>query len=42
MKRILTIVALMCAVAFQVNAQNSVEQALKLAEQKVKLADKIP
>ena len=42
MKRILTIVALMCAVAFQVNAQNSVEQALKLAEQKVKLADKNP
>ena len=41
-KRILTIVALMCAVAFQVNAQNSVEQALKDAEQKVKLADKNP
>lgn len=41
-KRILTIVALMCAVAFCANAQNSVEQALKLVEKKVKLADKHP
>ena len=42
MKRILSILALMCAVVFQINAQNSVEQALKLAEQKVKLANKNP
>ena len=42
MKRILTIVTLMCAVVFQINAQNSVEQALKQAEQKAKLADKNP
>ena len=41
MKRIMTIVALMCAVAFQVNAQNEVvEKALKDAEEKVRLADK--
>ena len=42
MKRILTIVSLVCAVTFFANAQNSVEQALKLIEQKVKLADKNP
>lgn len=36
MKRILTIVALMCAVTFQMNAQMTVEQALKSAEQKAK------
>ena len=42
MKRILTIVALMCAVTFQMNAQMTVEQALKSAEQKAKLADKNP
>jgi tetratricopeptide (TPR) repeat protein len=41
-KRILTIVALMCAVTFQMDAQDNVEQALKQAEQKVKLADKNP
>ena len=42
MKRILTIVALMCAVTFQMNAQMTVEQALKSAEQKAKQADKNP
>ena len=42
MKRIATIVALTCAVAFQVNAQSSVEDLLKSAEQKAKLADKNP
>ena len=43
MKRIMTIVALMCAVAFQANAQNEVvEKALKDAEKKVRLADKHP
>ena len=43
MKRIMTIVALMCAVAFQANAQNEVvEKALKDAEEKVRLADKNP
>ena len=42
MKRIMTIMALVCAVAFQANAQESVEQALKNAEAKVKLADKHP
>ena len=41
-KRILTIVALMCAVTFRMDAQDNVEQALKQAEQKVKLADKNP
>lgn len=40
MKRIATILALTCAVAFQVNAQSSVEDLLKSAEQKAKLADK--
>ena len=40
MNRLITIVALICAVAFQVNAQNSVEQALKEAEAKAKFADK--
>ena len=42
MKRIVTIVALTCAVAFQVNAQNTVEENLKAAEQTVKLADENP
>ena len=43
MKRIMTIVALMCAVAFQANAQNeAVEKLLKEAEEKVSLADKNP
>lgn len=42
MKRIVTIVALMCAVAFQVKAQSSVEQQLKKAEEKAELADKNP
>ena len=42
MKRMLTIVALMCTVTFFANAQNSIEKALKEAEQKVKLADKHP
>ena len=32
MNRLIAIVALMCAVAFQMNAQNNVEQALKEAE----------
>ena len=39
MKRIVTIVALTCAVAFQVSAQNTVEENKKMAEQTVKLAD---
>lgn len=39
MKKIMTIVALICAVAFQADAQNKVDEALKLAEQKAKLAD---
>lgn len=42
MKRVLTIVALICAVAFQANAQESPEQALKNAEAKAKLADENP
>jgi len=49
MKRIVTIVALTCAVAFQVNAQNTVEENekmvsanLQMAEQTVKLADANP
>ena len=49
MKRIVTIVALTCAVAFQVNAQNTVEEKktmvstnLQMAEQTVKLADANP
>ena len=49
MKRIVTIVALTCAVAFQVNAQNTVEENkkmvstnLQMAEQTVKLADENP
>ena len=42
MKRVLTIVALMCAVAFQANAQESPEEALKYAEDKAKLADENP
>ena len=49
MKRIVTIVALTCAVAFQVNAQNIVEDNkkmmstnLQMAEQTVKLADANP
>lgn len=40
MKRILAILVLMCAVTYQMSAQNSVEQALRYAEQKVKLADR--
>lgn len=39
MKKIMIIVALICAVAFQMNAQEKVNEALKLAEQKAKLAD---
>ena len=43
MKKIMTIVALMCAVAFQVNAQTTnVEELQKAIEQKVKQADKHP
>ena len=42
MKRISTIVALICAVTFQVNAQNTVEENKKAAEATVKLADKNP
>lgn len=42
MKKILTIVALICAVTFQVNAQNTVEENKKIAEQTVKLADANP
>ena len=49
MKRIVTIVALTCAVAFQVSAQNTVEENkkmvstnLQMAEQTVKLADANP
>lgn len=37
-----TIVALVCAVAFQVSAQNTVEENKKMAEQTVKLADANP
>ena len=42
MKRIVTIVVLICAVVFQMNAQVTVEHALKEAEQRAKLADKNP
>ena len=42
MKKIVTIVALICAVAFQVNAQNTVEENKKMAEQTLKLADANP
>lgn len=42
MKRIITILALTCAVTFQVNAQNKVEENKKIAEQTVKLADANP
>ena len=49
MKRIVTIVALTCAVAFHVNAQNTIEENkkmvstnLQMAEQTVKLADANP
>ena len=42
MKRMTTIVALVCAVAFQVSAQNTVEENKKMAEQTVKLADANP
>ena len=42
MKRVLTIVALMCAVALQANAQESPEEALKNAEAQAKLADENP
>ena len=41
-KRFMIIVALTCAVAFQVNAQNIVEDNKKIAEQTVKLADAHP
>ena len=41
LKRIMTIVALMCAVAFQVNAQEADNgEALKKAEEKALKADK--
>lgn len=40
MKRLLTLVALMCAVTFQTNAQTKAEQLLKDAEAKCKVADK--
>ena len=39
MKRIMTIVALICAVTFQMGAQNTVEEKKKNAEQAMKLAD---
>ena len=42
MKRMLTLVTLMCAVVFPMSAQESVEELLKQAEKKVKLADKHP
>lgn len=42
MKRIITIVALICAVTFQVNAQNTAEENKKNAEQAMKLADENP
>lgn len=42
MNRIVVIVALMCVAAFQMKAQESVEQAMKYAEEKVKQADKNP
>ena len=42
MKQLLTLVALMCAVAFQAKAQTSVEQALQEAEKKAALADQNP
>ena len=42
MKKIVIIVTLLCIMVLHANAQNSVEQALKLAEQKVKLAEKNP
>ena len=41
-KRIMTIVALTCAVTFQTSAQNIVEENKKTAEQAVKLADENP
>ena len=41
-KKFMTIVALTCAVAFQMNAQNTVEDNKKIAEQTVKLADANP
>lgn len=42
MKQLLTLVAFMCAVAFQAKAQTSVEQALQEAEKKAALADQNP
>lgn len=42
MKRIVTIVVLICAVAFPIHAQNNGEEQKKAAEQAVKLADKNP
>lgn len=42
MQKIMTIVVLICAVTFQANAQNTVEEKKKAAEAAVKLADKNP
>ena len=42
MKRLMSIVALICAIVLQANAQMSVEDALKNAERLAKLADKNP
>ena len=42
MKRIITIVALICTVTFQVNAQNTAEENKKNAEHAMKLADENP
>ena len=42
MKRIITIVALICAVTFQFNAQNTAEENKKNDEQAMKLADENP
>lgn len=42
MKKMMTIVALICAVTFQMSAQNTVEENKKTAEQAVKLADENP
>lgn len=41
-KRIMTIVALICAMTFQTSAQNIVEENKKTAEQAMKLADENP
>jgi len=42
MQKIMTIVALICAVAFQANAQNTAEEKKKAAEAAVRLADENP